>query len=302
MAKFLKRFRRKKTKTKKDKKPEVITAPLPDEAHVWDELAGKPGAQFNHLVAGSALHPGQRRENNEDALLCLSGNLDSSTDSQPLGIYVIADGMGGHRNGEVASETAIRALGNHLISKLYKPLFGPDAHPTNESLREIMETGVLEAHKAVKRAAPGGGCTLTAALIVGAQLVIAHLGDSRAYSISRNGKIQALTKDHSLVKRLQEMGQLTEEEAATHPQKSVLYRALGQGDAAQADIFTSKLPNPGYLLICSDGLWGVVDDDEIQRIVNAASSPYLACQQLVKAANAAGGPDNISVILARLVN
>jgi protein phosphatase len=138
--------------------------------------------------------------------------------------------------------------------------------------------------------------------LVGAQVVIAHLGDSRAYAISRKGRIETLTKDHSLVKRLQEMGQLTAEEAATHPQKSVLYRALGQGDAAQADIFSTNLPNPGYLLICSDGLWGVVDESEIQRIVNSAASPYLACQQLVEAANAAGGPDNISVVLARLVS
>jgi serine/threonine protein phosphatase PrpC len=302
MTKFLKGLRPKKTKSKKDKKRNAATAPLRDEAQVWDDLGKKPGAKFNHLLAGSALDAGQRRENNEDALLCFSGNLESSTESQPLGIYVIADGMGGHRNGEVASETAIRALGSHLVSKLYKPLFGPEAHPANESLREIMESAVIEAHKAVKRSAPGGGCTLTAALVVGSQLVIAHLGDSRAYTISRNGKIEALTKDHSLVKRLQEMGQLTAEEAATHPQKSVLYRALGQGDEVQADIFTTQLPNPGYLLICSDGLWGVIDEEDIQRIVNEASSPYIACQQLVKAANAAGGPDNISVILARLVN
>jgi len=302
MTKFLKGFRRKKTKSKKEKKHSAATAPLLDEAQVWDEIASKPGARFSHLLAGSALDLGQRRENNEDALLCISGNLDSSSQSQPLGIYVIADGMGGHRNGEIASEVAVRALGNYLVSKLYKPLFGPEAHPASESLREIMEAAVMEAHKTVKRAAPGGGCTLTAALVVGSQLVIAHLGDSRAYSISRSGKIEALTKDHSLVKRLQEMGQLTEEEAASHPQKSVLYRALGQGDSAQADIFTSILPNPGFLLICSDGLWGVVDEDEIQRIVNKASSPYLACQQLVKAANDAGGPDNISVILTRLVN
>lgn len=302
MPKFLKRFRGKKPKSKRGKKRSAITAPLLDEAHVWDEIASKPGAKFNHLVAGSALDVGQRRENNEDALLCISGNLDSSSDAQPLGIYAVADGMGGHRSGEIASETAVRTLGNHLMSKLYKPLFGPDGHPANESLREIMEAGVNEAHKAVKHAAPGGGCTLTAALVVGSQLIIAHLGDSRAYSISRDGKIEALTNDHSLVKRLQEMGQLTKEEAATHPQKSVLYRALGQGDSAQADIFTSSLPNPGFLLICSDGLWGVVDEDDIQRIVNEASSPYLACRQLVKAANAAGGPDNISVVLARLVN
>jgi protein phosphatase len=128
------------------------------------------------------------------------------------------------------------------------------------------------------------------------------MGDSRAYAITRDGRIEALTKDHSLGKRLQELGQLTEEEAANHPQKSVLYRALGQGENIQADIFTSNMPNPGSLLICSDGLWGQVDKDEIARIVNSVANPDLACEQLVEAANAAGGPDNISVILVRLVN
>ncbi|HEY7615398.1 MAG TPA: protein phosphatase 2C domain-containing protein, partial [Terriglobales bacterium] len=276
--------------------------PLKDAPLDWDVITSQASGKVSNLIASSALDIGRRRENNEDALLCLSGVLGSQNDGNPLGIYVIADGMGGHRNGEIASEIAVRALGAHLVGKLYKPMFGPEPNPTEESLREIMETAVHVAHTAVKRAAPGGGCTLTAALMVGAQVVIAHLGDSRAYAIARNGKIESLTKDHSLVKRLQEMGQLTAEEAATHPQKSVLYRALGQGEAAQADIFSATLPNPGYLMICSDGLWGVVDEDEMERIVNSAASPYLACQQLVEAANAAGGPDNISVILARLVN
>jgi len=133
-------------------------------------------------------------------------------------------------------------------------------------------------------------------------MAIAHLGDSRAYAVYRDGRIEALTTDHSLVKRLQEMGQLTEEEAAIHPQKSVLYRALGQGATAQADIFTSSLPSQGFLLICSDGLWGVLSEDDIQRIVNSTSSPFLACHHLVEAANAAGGPDNISVVLVRAVS
>ncbi len=302
MANPFKSIFRKKKKTSSPLPSNAATAPL-SEAQVWDLVdTSKPGVKFSQLVAGSSLDLGQRRENNEDALLCISGALGGGTASQPLGLYVIADGMGGHRSGEVASEAAVRALGNYLMNKLYRPLFGPDPQPTQESLREIMEDAVREAHKAVKGAAPGGGCTLTAALVVGTQLVIAHLGDSRAYIVHRDGRMEALTKDHSLVKRLQEMGQLTEEEAAVHPQKSVLYRALGQGELVQADIFTSTMPTPGYLLICSDGLWGVVNEDDIQRIVNSTSSPFLACEHLVEAANAAGGPDNISVVLARLVN
>lgn len=279
----------------------AATVPL-SEAQVWDFAEAKEGSRFSHLISGSALDPGQRRENNEDALLCISAALGVAGGAQPLGIYVIADGMGGHRNGEVASDMAVRTMGTALISKLYKPLFGPDPHPAQESLAEIMESAVQEAHRAVKRAAPGGGCTLTAALVLGNQMVIAHMGDSRAYAIHRDGRMEALTKDHSLVKRLQEMGQITEEEAAIHPQKSVLYRALGQGDKPQADIFTGSLPTPGFLLLCSDGLWGVLAEDDIQSIVNSTASPYLACQHLVEAANAAGGPDNISVVLVRAVN
>lgn len=295
-------FRKKKKRTSAPLPSNAATAPL-SEAQVWDMVSGeKTGGKFMHLIAGSALDQGQRRENNEDSLLCFNGTMGSATATLPFGLYIVADGMGGHRSGEVASEAAVRALGNYLINKMYKPLFGPDPQPADESLREMMEDGVHEAHRVVKRAAPGGGCTLTAAMVVGTQLVIAHLGDSRAYIIHRDGRMEAITKDHSLVKRLQEMGQLTEEEAAVHPQKSVLYRALGQGDVVQADIFTSSLPPNAFLLICSDGLWGFVDEDDIQRIVNSTASPYLACQHLVEAANAAGGPDNISVVLARLVH
>ncbi|HLD94609.1 MAG TPA: protein phosphatase 2C domain-containing protein [Anaerolineales bacterium] len=297
----MKRFRRKKGKSKTDRRGAAATVPL-TQSQEWELAESRPGIKFGHLVVGSALDLGQRRENNEDALLSFSGSIGSSSGSQPFGIYMIADGMGGHRNGELASETAVRAMSTYLVGKLYKPLFGPEPQPANESLREIMEAAVLVAQKAVRKAAPGGGCTMTAAMVLGSQLIIAHMGDSRAYAITRDGRIEALTKDHSLVKRLQELGQLTEEEAANHPQKSVLYRALGQGENIQADIFTSNMPNPGSLLICSDGLWGQVDKDEIARIVNSVANPDLACEQLVEAANAAGGPDNISVILVRLVN
>ncbi len=279
----------------------AATAPL-SEAQVWELANGERSGKYIHLISGSALDLGQRRENNEDSLLCLNGTLGSANSGLPLGLYVIADGMGGHRNGEVASEVAVRSLGNYLVQRLYKPLFGPDPQPTEESLREMMEDAVNEAHRAVRRAAPGGGCTLTAALVLGNQLVIAHMGDSRAYLVHRDGRMEQLTKDHTLVKRLQEMGQLSEEEAADHPQKSMLYRALGQGDVVQADFYTGTLSTNAFLLVCSDGLWGFVDEDDIQTIVNATASPYLACMHMVEAANAAGGPDNISVVLARLVH
>lgn len=111
--------------------------------------------------------------------------------------------------------------------------------------------------------------------------------------------MQAMTVDHSLVRRLVDLGQLTEEQARVYPQKNVLYRALGQAEPFRPDIHTHLIPHPGYILICSDGLWGTVPDEEMFKIVSSAPNPSMACHDLVEAANAAGGPDNISVILVQ---
>lgn len=277
------------------------TRPLSEEQ--LQEITGAPySSRLPQLISASALDIGRRRENNEDALLAVTGTLGVESEAQPFGLFAVADGMGGHRSGELASEAAVRTLGSYVLARVYDPLFGPNPKPTQESLKEILEAAVKEAHERVKTAAPGGGCTLTAALVLGKQVIIAHLGDSRAYGIQADGRIEALTKDHSLVHRLQELGQITAEEAATHPQKSVLYRALGQGDSPEIDMSVSKLPNHGFLLLCSDGLWGAVHEDDIVHIVNSNFSPHLACQHLVEAANTVGGPDNIAVVLVRLAN
>jgi serine/threonine protein phosphatase PrpC len=151
----------------------------------------------------------------------------------------------------------------------------------------------------LKRVA-GGGTTLTAALILGDQITIAHVGDSRAYILSAEGELHTLTRDHSLVNRLYELGQITAEEAAVHPQRNVLYRALGQGEAFDADVSTAPLPYSGFLLLCSDGLWGVIPEKEIIHLILAAPTPQQACQSLVEAANQAGGQDNITALLVRV--
>ncbi len=132
-----------------------------------------------------------------------------------------------------------------------------------EPLQEMMRAAITEAQRAVTQAAPGSGTTLTAALVLGQQMTIGHVGDSRAYALHLDGRAEVLTRDHSLVKRLEELGQISSEEAANHPQRNVLYRALGQGEVLEPDIFTSPFPQPGYLLLCSDGLWSVLPDDNL---------------------------------------
>jgi serine/threonine protein phosphatase PrpC len=135
---------------------------------------------------------------------------------------------------------------------------------------------------------------------MGDQITLTHVGDSRAYSIHPDGRMQVLTRDHSLVRRLEELGQLTAEEAAQHPQRNVLYRALGQGDPFEPDISTFPLPKSGHLLLCSDGLWNVVPELDILHIIRTNPDPQQACQKMIDAANTAGGPDNISAILVCL--
>jgi protein phosphatase len=115
-------------------------------------------------------------------------------------------------------------------------------------------------------------------------------------------RMEAVTRDHSLVRRLEELGQITPAEAAVHPQRNVLYRALGQGESLDPDVVTTPFPIGGYLLLCSDGLWGVIPEDEMRRIVYEAPTIQRACQDLVAAANSAGGPDNITVVLAHLLS
>jgi len=185
------------------------------------------------------------------------------------------------------------------LKKLYSPLFGSRPEEHSESLQEIVENAVFEAQQAVVRKAPGGGTTLTSALVIGQQITFGHVGDSRAYFVYPGGEVEVLTQDHSLVNRLIQLGQLTKEEAAVHPQKNILYRAIGQNDPFRPDIKNLTFPGHCTLMLCSDGLWGVIKEQEIPKIIYSSASLTEACHLLVEAANAAGGPDNISVILVQ---
>lgn len=307
MDKFFRNLFKRKTKTGSNTRASQVvtqssdasTSPLSEE-QLAEIAQQSQKIEPKQLIVGIGRNIGRQRERNEDAVFAHTSTIAAASATLPFGVYVVADGMGGHKNGELASEYAARTMGNYLIGRLYEPLFGPNPQPPEEALQEIMKTGLFNSHQNISKYAQGGGTTLTAVLIIGTQMTIAHVGDSRAYSVFLDGRMQLLSRDHSLVKRLEELGQITAEEAAVHPQKSMLYRALGQGDAPEPDVFTSSLPHPGYLMICSDGLWGVISEDEMFDLIIEAPSPHRACQNLVDAANAAGGPDNITVILVRM--
>ena len=225
---------------------------------------------------GSRTDIGCLRDHNEDSLVV----------TPPL--FAVADGMGGHAAGEVASEIAVRVLSE----------LAPE-HPDGEALGRAIE----EANRAVIQAAREGrgrqgmGTTMTAAMLEGERLVIAQVGDSRAYLLHQ-GKLQQLTRDHSLMADMIEAGQLTPEEARTHPQRSVITRALGSDAHLHPDIYEINVETGDRLLICSDGLSGMIFDDRIENTLRRVQDPQRCASQLVNEAIAAGGHDNVTVIVA----
>jgi len=270
-------------KTDSTPTPSPITQPVPS-VHA-------------RLSVGWATDVGEVRRHNEDTALIITSAHDGDNALPTFGLFVLADGMGGHQAGEVASSLAARFVAHHIVGQLYLPLLITQEYDTfRPALTEVLVEAVQAANSTVAERVPGGGTTLTCALILGPRAYIAHVGDSRAYIVTEEG-LDQITHDHSLVDRLVELGQLTPDEAAVHPQKNVLYRAVGQSGFLEVDTPIRTIPQDGRLLLCSDGLWSVVDEKKMAQIVTTAPSLQAACDSLVEAANRAGAPDNITAIL-----
>jgi protein phosphatase len=222
---------------------------------------------------------GRQRQSNEDAYF----------ERAPL--FAVADGMGGARAGEVASRMAVEALG-----ELTDP--GPGAE---QSLREVARAANRRIYEMAQGDSEhaGMGTTLTAAMVVGREVAVGHVGDSRLYRL-RDGSFERLTDDHSLVEELVRQGKLTPQEAEVHPQRSIITRALGPEADVEVETFTHTGRDGDVYLICSDGLSGMVSDAQMAQVLAQAGSLDQAAQQLVDAANANGGKDNITVVLFRL--
>lgn len=273
---------------------ETPSQPQAEEARRLWEASGV-------FAVGWATDVGRVRGHNEDALLVVSSEQEANNAAPAFGLFMVADGMGGHQSGEAASSLALRVAGGQLLSQVYIPLIsGMDCGGDQPSLTDVVREAIALANRVVTRDLPGSGSTLTCGMILEDRLFIGHVGDSRAYLLRTGQPPKQLTKDHSLVNRLMEMGQLTEDEAAIHPQRNVLYRAIGQGGALEIDVLTYALTPGDRLLLCSDGLWGFVEETEIWGLIQQASTPQQACAQLVDAANAAGGNDNITIVLAEV--
>lgn len=255
-----------------------------------------------HITYGQSSDVGMVRSNNQDAVLTFFASQGNTDNVPDFGLFIVADGMGGHHDGEKASAIATRVLAEQITNKIYIPMLTrlKETDAEHATISEILTEAVKMANEVVVQSIPEGGTTITAAAIMGDLAYIAHVGDSRAYLIHQDGTIEQITRDHSLVQRLIELDQLTPEEAAQHPQKNVLYRAIGQSDNLEVDSITRRLPTHARLLLCSDGLWNMVSAEDIIDTVLNAPTPQQACDRLVALANEHGGSDNISAILLQV--
>ena len=227
------------------------------------------------IVAGYVTHRGRVRDGNEDALL---------VDGQ-LRVFAVADGVGGHRAGEVASGTAVEAIRASLAR----------GEAIDEAIRDANHAIFARAN--ADASLHGMGTTVTAAIVAGeGQLLIGHVGDSRAYLV-RDGALSRLTTDHSLVQELLVEGRITADQAATHPQRSIITRAVGMETNIDVDVYPVEVHDGDQLLLCSDGLTDMVSEHGVHEILSEGGAPQDRAEALVDRALENGGADNVTAIV-----
>ena len=274
-----------------------------DETPSLPTLILDPAARAGRLAlrAAARSHAGRVREINEDSVLFirLSGLLAGAA-SPELGFFAVADGMGGHDRGEVASRKVLQQLGAGLLDRIFKRVMLTGRHGDDAWMQRVLRECILAANGellALQRANDSNmGTTLTAALFVDGRTIVANVGDSRTYRW-RGGALEQITRDHSLVASLVAAGHLEPEAIYTHEQKGMIYRSVGEDADLTVDVFAVELWPNDRLLLCSDGLWEMVRDEGLAAALAAEATPQAVCDRLIDAANAAGGEDNISVLV-----
>ncbi len=256
-------------------------------------VSGQRPANIGWHIAGLT-DVGLKRDHNEDNMLMIEAVMPDAT---PYGLYVVADGLGGHQGGEIASQLTVDAIQKQFTQ--HPPM--PAAAPFEDWLKEAAMAANLAVldHQEDQNQAKKMGSTLVMALVAAGQAHIANVGDSRAYRLN-DEDIQQISVDHSLVERLVQIGQLTREEARTHRNRNVIYNTIGDKPEMEISLYHVSLQPGDRLLLCSDGLSDMITDEEILETSRRQPDPAKACQAMVEGAKLAGGNDNITTIIVQM--
>ena len=256
--------------------------------------------QFAKIGVGWNTGIKRRHRPNEDGLTAIQGTCTYKDQLVPFDLFIVADGMGGHADGQEASRLAIQNMTPVVLRNLVM------SNEISELLLvEILKHGVQQANQAIWRRNhemnSDMGTTLTAALIIGDNAYVVNVGDSRTYLYRQTRGLLQITRDHSLVARLVANGVITPDEMYTHPSRNLVERGLGDKQYVEVDHFIVELCKGDWLLLCSDGLWEMVRDMELAQIMSSGNAPEEISDLLVQAALDGGGMDNVSVIVARVM-
>lgn len=239
------------------------------------------------MEIGVKTSKGRIRDINQDSYYISPNN------KYPL--FIIADGMGGHKAGEIASKMAVDIISSILENEL-KTLYVDDNYIVNSIRNSIWRANIEIYKKSLeKNECSGMGTTLTLAWDINDKIYIGHVGDSRAYLL-RNNILYQITEDHSLVEELIKNGSISREEAKNHPQKNIITRAVGTSKEIEADVVVKEKLKGDIFLLCTDGLTNMLNDDEIKELLLGNEDIQKACEHLVELSNDKGGFDNISVV------
>ena len=254
------------------------------------------------LAVGTRSDPGIKRKYkpNEDSLLAVQGARPQNAQLQQFGLFVVADGMGGHANGQDASRLAIQTIINYMV-----PPLSEGKEMGDEDFVKLLADGVQQANQAVHKhnqeQRGDMGTTMTATLVIGSMAYVANVGDSRTYLYREPGGLSKVTRDHSVVASLVDAGVIKPDDIYTHPKRNQIYRSLGEKAVVEVDTFKVPLQPGDKLLLCSDGLWDMVRDPDIQRVMRSPiPDPSRTGDALIKAALDGGGEDNVSVIVVQI--
>lgn len=269
---------------------------LPDRYHQTTEGKFDRGVRLQY---GYQSDLGEQREIDEDSVLAMSlSGMFEGIAEPTLGLFAVADGIGGHEAGEVASRKAIQQFSAEVLDTVFKRIVGSARGIDADWLAERLEHAVHKANENVYELNQQFdlGTTITAALVYNNLTAVANVGDSRTY-LWRDGELTQITEDHSMVASLIAAKQLEPEEIYTHEQKGMIFRSLGDRLDLKVDTFTLELKPKDRLILCCDGVWEMIRDEGIEQVMLEEHDPQLACNKMVRRSNVAGGEDNISVIV-----
>lgn len=282
----------------------MVVAEVPEEAVAPQPPAFPRGVS---LLVGQRSDVGVQRigRPDEDSVLALTVSAIHDSIVRPtLGLYIVADGMGGHEAGDLASRLAVETTRQILLDRVILPALAGEV-PLPEAIQIAIDEAVEAANHAVYEMARERrndmGTTVTLALVVDETAYIANVGDSRTYAWGRDG-LQQITLDHSLVASLIAAGTEDPEAIYTHPRRNEIYRSLGAKPTVEVDQFTHRLIPDGALILCCDGVWEMIRSEGIADVLMAGGDPQAMCDEMIRMANQAGGEDNISVIIVRALD